>query len=166
MISPSKPHRLTSRQTNLVTAGGVIDFIVICITYLKFYYATKAQGFDRNKLPYTGYFQPYSGWIGLGWTTFIVFTYGYSSFKPFSVENFFIYYAMLILAPILYFSWKIIHRTKVVPSLEVDLVWDAPLIDLYEESFIEAPVSFWYEMMQLVGIKKKGGEERNGSVVA
>lgn len=73
---------------------------------------------------------------------------------------------MLILAPILYFSWKIIHRTKVVPSLEVDLVWDAPLIDLYEESFIEAPVSFWYEMMQLVGIKKKGGEERNGSVVA
>lgn len=95
-----------------------------------------------------------------------MFTYGYSSFKPFSVENFFIYYAMLILAPILYFSWKIIHRTKVVPSLEVDLVWDAPLIDLYEESFIEAPVSFWYEMMQLVGIKKKGGEERNGSVVA
>ena len=47
-------------QINIVTAGGVITYIVMCITYLRFYYATKAQGFDRNRLPYTGYFQPVS----------------------------------------------------------------------------------------------------------
>jgi amino acid transporter len=96
---------------------------------------------------------------------FIVFTYGYSSFKPWSVENFFIYYAMLILAPILYLSWKFIKRTKVVSSHELDLVWDAPIIDAYEATFYEPPTSFWREMGQLVGISKKGrGDDRRGSV--
>lgn len=94
---------------------------------------------------------------------FIVFTYGYSSFKPFSVENFFIYYAMLIVAPILYVVWKLIHRTKIVPSNEVDLVWDAPIIDAYEETFYEDPVGFWAEVIQMVGIKKKGsGDHQRG----
>lgn len=37
---------------NLITAGGVIDYIVMSITYLAFYYACKAQGKDRKKLPY------------------------------------------------------------------------------------------------------------------
>jgi amino acid transporter len=51
---------LIFQQINLVTAGGVIDYVVMCVTYLTFYYATKAQGFDRSSLPYTGYFQPVS----------------------------------------------------------------------------------------------------------
>lgn len=37
---------------NLITAGGVIDYIVMCITYLCFYYACRAQGVDRKTLPY------------------------------------------------------------------------------------------------------------------
>jgi amino acid transporter len=95
---------------------------------------------------------------------FIVFTYGYSSFKPWSVENFFIYYAMLILAPILYLFWKVLKRTKTVPLRDVDLIWDAPVIDAYEETFYEAPLSFWTEMLQLVRLKKGGGDHRRGSV--
>jgi amino acid transporter len=87
---------------------------------------------------------------------FIVFTYGYSSFKPFSVENFFIYYAMVIVAPILYGAWKLIKRTKIIPSSEVDLIWDARIIDAYEETFYEPPLGFWSELTSMVGIKKKG----------
>ena len=79
-------------QVNLITAGGVIDYIVMCITYLCFWRAMKVQNFDRSKLPYVGWFQPYSAWIGLVWMVFIVFTYGYSSFKPWSLDNFWIYY--------------------------------------------------------------------------
>jgi amino acid transporter len=87
---------------NLITAGGIIDYIVMCVTYLAFFYACKAQGFDRKQLPYVGWFQPYCGWIGLGWMFFVVMTYGYSSFKPWSVENFFIYYTMVIVAVVSY----------------------------------------------------------------
>lgn len=87
---------------------------------------------------------------------FIVFTYGYSSFKPWSVENFFIYYAMVILAPVLYVFWKVMKRTKIVSSKEVDLIWDAPVIDAYEETFYEAPLGFWKEVIGMFGFKSKG----------
>ena len=73
----------------------MINYIVMTITYIFFYRAVKAQGIDRNSLPYTGWFQPYCAWIGLVWMTMIVGCYGYSSFLPFSVENFFIYYTMV-----------------------------------------------------------------------
>lgn len=138
---------------NLITAGGVIDYIVMCTTYLFFFYAMKAQGFDRSKLPYTGWFQPYSGWIGLVWMCLIVLFYGYSSFTPWDVSTFFTYYTMLILAPILFIGWKLIHRTKFIKSTEADLVWEAPVIDAYEASFLNPPVGFWTEMLTLVGLK-------------
>jgi amino acid transporter len=148
-------------QVNLITAGGVIDYIVICITYLSFYRACKVQGLDRKTLPYTGWFQPYCGWIGLSWMVFIVTTYGYSSFKPWSVDNFFIYYTMVLLAPVLYIFWKVVKKTRIIPAHEVDLVWEAPVIDLYERSIIEEPVGFWTEMLQVVGLRKQVGKSRN-----
>lgn len=153
---------------NLITAGGVINYIVMTLTYIFFYKACKAQGLDRRTLPYRGWFQPYSAYIGLVWMTLIVFCYGYSSFRGgFSVDSFFTYYAMLILAPILYIAWKVIKRTKIVKSTEADLVWERPLVDAYEESFIDPPVGFWTEMIQMVGLRRqKGGNDRRRVSVA
>lgn len=54
----------------------------MCVTYICFYQALKAQGVDRSSLPYTGWFQPYSAWIGLVFMTLIVFCYGYATFLP------------------------------------------------------------------------------------
>ncbi|KAF2261271.1 general amino acid permease-like protein AGP2 [Lojkania enalia] len=141
---------------NLITAGGVLNFITMCITYLAFYKACKAQGLDRRTLPYTGWFQPYSAWIGLVGLTMVVFVYGYSTFLPgnFTVDGFFTYYTMVGVYPILYVFWKLVHRTKIIRSKEVDLVWDAPIIDVYEASFITPPMGFWTEMLQLIGLKR------------
>lgn len=156
----------------MITAGGIIDYIVMCVTYLCFFYATRAQNFDRSRLPYVGWFQPWCGWIGLVWMVLVVFTYGYSSFKPWSVDNFFTYYTMLILAPITFTFWKVVKRTKFVKSSEVDLIWEAPVIDAYESTFYEHPLSFWREMWQLVSFahfrhgRKMGGDRRRSSVVA
>lgn len=76
--------------TSLITAGGIINYIVMTITYIFFYNAMKAQGVDRNTLPYTGWFQPYSvssctrrnecesfandlqAYIGLAWMSILV----------------------------------------------------------------------------------------------
>ena len=168
---------------NLVTAGGVINYvgwlpfihredsltppkIVMSVTYIFFYRACKAQGLDRRTLPYYGRFQPYCGWIGAIWMFIIVCTYGYSSYTPWSVQNFFIYYAMLIVAPCTFVGWKLIKRTKIVGPYDADLVWERPTIDAYEESFIDEPVGFWVEMLQLVGIMKKhgGNDQRVGSI--
>ncbi|ETS76865.1 hypothetical protein PFICI_10739 [Pestalotiopsis fici W106-1] len=139
---------------NLITAGGIIDYIVMSTTYLFFYYACKAQGVDRRTFPYHGWGQPYCAWISLCGMTVVVFCYGYSSFVPWSVENFFIYYTMVILAPVLFFSWKLIHRTKIIRPSEADLVWERPIVEAYEASFNEPPVGFWTEILQLVGLKR------------
>lgn len=142
--------------TNIITAGGVINYIVMCVTYLRFFKACKAQGLDRKTLPYCGYFQPYGTWIALIFETVVVFVYGYSTFKPgnFTAEGFVTYYTMVILAPIFFVFWKVVKRTKWLKPHEVDLVWDAPLIDAYEASFTTPPVSFWTEMLQLIGLKR------------
>ncbi|KAF2870527.1 histidine permease [Massariosphaeria phaeospora] len=140
----------------LITAGGAINYIVMCTTFLAFFRACKVQGFDRRTLPYTGYFQPYSAWIGLVGLVCIVFCYGYAVFLPghWTLADFFSSYTMVGVAPIMFVTWKLIHRTKIIPSSQVDLTWDAPLIDAYEASFISPPVGFWTEMIQLVGFRR------------
>lgn len=79
----------------------MINYIVMSVTYIFFYRACKAQGLDRKSLPYYGWGQPYNAYVGLVWMIMIVTCYGYSSYKPWSVENWFIYYAMLILGEFL-----------------------------------------------------------------
>lgn len=140
---------------DLITAGGIIDYISMNITFIFYYRACKAQGIDRKTLPYYGRFQPYCAWIALFVQTLIVIFYGYSAFTPWSVENFFKNYTMQLLAPIMFFGWKFIKRTRFVKPHEADLVWERPTIDAYEASFRSPPVGFWTEMGRLVGINRK-----------
>lgn len=139
---------------DLITAGALINYLVIAITYLNFYYACKAQGVDRRSLPYFGRFQPYSAYISIIAMSLVLIFYGYGAFVPWSVTGFFQNYTMQIVAPILYFGWKLVKRTKVVKPKDLDLVWERPVIDAYEASFISPPLGFWTEMGQLVGLKK------------
>lgn len=151
---------------NLVTAGGVITYIVMGTTYICFYRACKAQGVDRNEFPYTGWFQPYCGYLGTAWMIIIVFTYGYSAFKPWDVGSFFSYYTMLLIAPCTFTFWKVFKKTKFVKPHEADLVWERPIVDAYEASFISPPVGFWTEMLELVGIGTRKHKDRRSSVAS
>merc|ERR1711939_646807 len=146
---------------SLVTAGGLIDYFVMCVTYIFFYRACKAQGLDRNKLPYTGWFQPYCAYIAATWLFVVTCMYGYTCYLPWSVSSFFSQYSMQLFIPPLFVIWKILKRTKMVKAHEADLVWQRPIIDAYEATFIDPPSGFWKEMVQLVGFKRtKGGQDR------
>ncbi|KAM0185797.1 hypothetical protein ACHAPI_011991 [Fusarium lateritium] len=143
--------------TNLITAAQIIDYIVICITYVFWYKACQVQGLDRSTLPYYARFQPYSAWISGVFLTGVVCTYGYTVLTPggWDVGTFFTYYTMLFLAPFLYFGWKFTKKTKLIKPEEADLVWDGPLIDAYEASYDEEDVGFFREILQMGGIGKK-----------
>ncbi|EXJ77572.1 hypothetical protein A1O3_09799 [Capronia epimyces CBS 606.96] len=149
---------------NLITAGGIIDFIVMCVTYLCFYRACKVQGLDRRTLPYTGWFQPYCGWIGLTGMTLVVIFYGYSAFTPWDVGTFFSFYTMVIVAPLLFVGWKLIKKTRFVRPEDADLVWEAPIVDAYEATFVSPPIGFWTEMLQLAGLKRNKTDDRRTSI--
>lgn len=74
---------------------------------------------------------------------------------------------MQIVIPPLFLIWKIIKKTKFVKAHEADLVWERPLIDAYEDSFLDPPTGFWREMLQLVGIgRTKGGNDKRSNTVS
>ncbi|KAI8960367.1 amino acid permease/ SLC12A domain-containing protein [Daldinia sp. FL1419] len=151
----------------LTQGSQMINYIVLSLTYIFFYNATKAQGIDRKTLPYCGWFQPYCGYIGLVWMILIEATFGYSVFLPghWNVGNFFAYYTMAMVAFCTYFGWKISRRTKFVSPAQADLVWEKPFIDAYEASYNEPPTRFRDELKSMfLGKRRKEnymGEDPN-----
>ncbi|RSL75633.1 hypothetical protein CEP51_010690 [Fusarium floridanum] len=138
---------------NLLSSGGLINFIIISITYIRFNSACKAQGIDRKTLPYYGWFQPYSAWISLIALVILAICQGYSVFLPgnFTAASFLTKYMMIILAPITYLGWKVCFGSRVIKATEVDLVWLRPGIDAYEASLPELPKSLFAELREKMG---------------
>jgi amino acid transporter len=107
--------------------------------------------------------------------------YGYTTFLTgwWDVGTFFSYYLMVGVCPILYLGWKLFKRSKLVKSSEagmywlynvlchwnmgaltgrLDLVWERPTIDAYEEVVKETHMTFWQEVGQMSGLGKKKTE--------
>ena len=140
--------------SSLITAGALIDFLTMCITYVNFYGACKAQGVDRRSFPYYAYLQPYCAYVGIAAMVVIIMCYGYKSFQPWDVSTFFQNYTMQIVAPALFIFWKVVKKTKWLKPSEVDLVWERPVIDEYEDSFISRPQGLWGELFDLFTFSK------------
>ena len=47
---------------NMTSIAGLMTWGGICVTYIRFYAGTKAQGINRRTLPYTSRLQPYAAW--------------------------------------------------------------------------------------------------------
>lgn len=67
---------------SLVTASQLINFGVVCATYLRWYEALKAQGVERRGLPYRARWQPAAAWYGLVGAGTMAFVGGYTVFLP------------------------------------------------------------------------------------
>lgn len=147
---------------NLCTATIGITFFIISLTYIFFHRACRAQGFDRSKLPYGGWGQPYCAWFGMVWMFLVETCYGYAAFKPFDAVTFVTSYLLVLLAPALFVFWKLLKGTKVVASLDADLVWDAPFITAYEETTAEVPTGFWREVGQYFRLARKKNDVSEG----
>lgn len=67
---------------NLVTASQLINFSVVCLTYIRFHAALRAQGVSRDTLPYRALLQPYAAWYALAGCSVMAFVGGYTVFLP------------------------------------------------------------------------------------
>jgi amino acid transporter len=141
---------------NITQASQLLDYIFMCITYIFFYRALKAQGYNRRDLPYRGWYQPYVAYVGMACMIVTLAIYGYTVFLPgwWDVGTFFTYYAMVFVCALLFPFWKILKKTKFVKASECDLVWERPTIDAYEAS-IEPPLGIWEDLGRVLGIKKR-----------
>ena len=48
----------------MTAVAGLMSWFGIFVTYIRFYAGMKAQGLDRNALPYKSWLQPYTAWYG------------------------------------------------------------------------------------------------------
>ncbi|KAL6410731.1 General amino acid permease AGP2 [Ilyonectria robusta] len=108
---------------DLVTCCQLINYGFTALTYRHFYSALKKQGISRDTLPYKGRFQPYTSYLAMGGTTFMLLAGGYSLFLSggWDVMWFFLDYGMIAFFVIMFVGWKVIFRTKYVRPGTADL---------------------------------------------
>lgn len=115
---------------NLTGMSALLTWMSISFIHLRFRAAFKAQGRPLSDLPYIAPFFPYSCYISILLAVMIVFLEGYQAVTavPFQAEG---VVAVFVGAPVFFLSiliWKLYHKTKLVPLLEVDLDSGRPTI--------------------------------------
>ncbi|PBK80721.1 general amino acid permease AGP2 [Armillaria gallica] len=126
---------------SLTAATQVINYAIVTFTYLRFYYALKAQGIPRSSLPFRGPLQPFCGYYAFAFTLIMPFILGYSVFMPgnWDTTTFFFSYTIIGILPILFIVWKVLHRTRLIRPEEVTFFEEErKIIDDYEASFVSA----------------------------
>ena len=119
---------------DLVSISTLVNWICICVVYLRFLYGCKKQGIDRHReLPWAAPLQPYSTWITLGLFVLLFFTGGYTTFMHghWSTETFISSYFNLPFIVIVYFAYKVVMKTKIVLLEEMPI---RPFIEDYRNS--------------------------------
>ncbi|KAK1453082.1 amino acid permease [Colletotrichum melonis] len=107
---------------NITTVAGLIGWIVIEITYLRFFAGLKAQGYSRNELPYKVSGQPYISWAALVMVVLVVFFSGFDVFTTgnFTASGFLTCYLNVFIFAILYIFFKFYLKSRVIAVGEMD----------------------------------------------
>ncbi|KAH8173712.1 amino acid permease domain-containing protein [Sarocladium implicatum] len=117
---------------DLVSISTLVNWITICIVYLRFIHACHKQGINRQKeLPWAAPFQPYMTYGSLVLFVVLFFTGGFTVFihGNWEVESFISNYFNLPFIIIVYFGYRLWFKTKTIPLEDVPI---RPLIDCYE----------------------------------
>ncbi|MFP3510909.1 amino acid permease [Peribacillus sp. SIMBA_075] len=110
----------------LLNASGMAGFVTwvgIAIAHYRFRKAYAAQGLDMNALPYRAKGFPFGPIFALVLCIIIIIGQGYQAFSSNGIDwnSMFVSYIGLILFFVLWFGYKIKHKTKVIPLEECDL---------------------------------------------
>nr|XP_019044417.1 hypothetical protein I302_07701 [Kwoniella bestiolae CBS 10118]OCF23347.1 hypothetical protein I302_07701 [Kwoniella bestiolae CBS 10118] len=117
---------------NLVAVMGLVEWMGICLAYIGFRRAMKAQGFDRSTLPYKNPLALFGAWFALFSFAIIILFSGWTVFRDvdnFDRATFITNYLPAVFFPALYFGYKIYGKTKIIPATEVDLITDLAEIE-------------------------------------
>ncbi|KAI9443348.1 general amino acid permease 1 [Lactarius indigo] len=121
---------------NLSAVGSLLNWLMIGITYLRFYYGLKAQGTGKDgvhSISYRSIFQPYAGMYVVFWSIVFILVSGLSVFWHFNGPDFVAAYINLPIFALLYIGWKITKRTKIHPLSQLDFVTGIPSLEETEE---------------------------------
>jgi len=119
---------------NLTTIASLFTWCSICIAYIQFYKALKAQGVDRNTLIFRSRFQPYTAWFAFTYFAIIIVFNGFDVFvgknhSHWSVTNFLTAYLGIPIFFVLYGFWKIFKRTPWIHPADADITTGKAALD-------------------------------------
>ncbi|RYC92626.1 putative proline-specific permease put4 [Fusarium oxysporum f. sp. narcissi] len=120
---------------NLVTISSLFTWSCVCLAYIRFHAALKAQGVDRDTLHLKSYFQPWAAWAALIYFSMLIIFNGFSVFMSgrWNISDFFAAYVNTLIFAVLFIAWKLIKKTKWIPSNEADITSGKDAIDALEE---------------------------------
>ncbi|KAI9567925.1 amino acid transporter [Boletus coccyginus] len=146
--SPSRSHEVFQWFSGFASTSGLVTWFGIGVTYLRFYEGMKAQGIDRNTLPFAPRVQPYAGWwcvCGSALALFVrilpsvvsatTLTPGLRNWEvllknKWDPIGFFTDYIPIILFPILYVAAKLVMRVPTVGADKMDFVSNVAEFDM------------------------------------
>jgi len=130
--------RVFSWFINLSAVGGLLNWLMIGITYLRFYYGLKVQGIEGHGAHggYRSVFQPYAAMYVVFWSTLFILVSGISVFWHFNGSDFVAAYINLPIFASLYVGWKIFKKTKIIPLSQLDFVTGIPSLEETEDKGI------------------------------
>ncbi|RMZ92184.1 hypothetical protein DV736_g590, partial [Chaetothyriales sp. CBS 134916] len=115
---------------NLTTISTLFTWVSINIAYLRFYYACKAQGVDRNTLVFKSPLQPYISYSAAIFFSLIIFFNGFYVFAGgFNYQAFITDYVGIPIYFGLYLFWRLMMRSHFVKSTEADLYTGKEALD-------------------------------------
>ena len=108
---------------DLVSVAALVNWLVITIVYLRFYYGMKKQGISRSDLPWKAPFQPSAAWMSLISFSVLLLFGGYAVFihGEWDTETFVSSYINIPIILILYFGFKFVKKTKIIPLSEIPI---------------------------------------------
>ncbi|GAB1198771.1 hypothetical protein APSETT444_008101 [Aspergillus pseudonomiae] len=110
---------------DIVAVATLVDWLIVCIVYLRFYYGCKKQGVDRHReLPWAAPFQPYFTWASLTLFTLLLITGGFSTFISghWDTETFISSYINIPIVLGLYLGYKFWRKTRIIALDTIPLV--------------------------------------------
>ncbi|KAI0743850.1 amino acid permease [Daedaleopsis nitida] len=145
MGTSSGSGRVFGWLSNMTAVAGLLNWFGICVTYLRFHRGLKAQGIDRNTLPFKSSLQPFAACYAAIACFIIVLFSGWSVFLKdhWRVDTFVTNYLPLAILPLLYVVAKLWTRASLVPYAEMDFV--TGLQKVLDESVDEPPPRNWIE---------------------
>jgi yeast amino acid transporter len=107
----------------LTTIAQLLTWCSICIAYIRFRAALKAQNVDLNTLVFKAPFGPFLAYFALCYFFIIVLFNGFAVFTTgnWSIDSFLTAYIGLPIYAVLYLFWKILKRPSFVKASEADI---------------------------------------------
>ncbi|KAH9858980.1 amino acid permease [Lenzites betulinus] len=130
----------------LMTAiAGLSSWFGIGVTYIRFYRGLKAQGIDRNSLPYHSPLQPFAAWYAtIGCFTAVLFSGWYVFLKgQWSASTFVTNYLPMAMFPVLYVGARWYKSTRLRPYEEMD--FKSGLQEVLDASYDDPPPANWVQ---------------------